>query len=407
MKSILFVSEVPSALEEMRALMWPVSHEWHMMFVPSASEALRTMEQRPFDVLVADMASGDARARGEGGLIAEAAHRHPDMVRLALVEREEEAASLRSLGAAHEYLPKPFNPEAVVASATRALTLRALLHSASLKRIVAQIDSLPTVPMLYLRLLDELRSPEPSIVKAASLIASDVGMSAKILQLVNSAFFAFRHYIQGVRQAVTLLGLRTTKDLVLSVKIFSQFDDSRLPGFSIDQVSSHCVSTATLAKVIADAEDVHPGLVDDTFMAGLLHDVGKLIFADKLPHLYAKAFDFAAAHRVPLWEAEERLFGATHAEIGAYLMGLWGVPDPIVEALAYHHCPTACRSTAFSPLTALHVADVLDNETDRRPRRWPTAKVDYPYLESLGLQDRLTRWMELARGLRHQQQPVG
>jgi putative nucleotidyltransferase with HDIG domain len=219
------------------------------------------------------------------------------------------------------------------------------------------MDALPSVPSLYLEMAEELQSPEPSIQKVGQIIARDPGMTAKILQLANSAFFGLRRRLSNPADAVAYLGLDHVQHLFLAVHAFSQFTPPPTTSFSIELLWEHSVATAALAKSIAKQEEASKDIIEDAFTAGLLHDIGKLMLACRLSRSHAEAAYRAKMRGIPLWVAEHEVLSATHAEVGAYLLGLWGLPDGVVESVAYHHCPVNCANNSFCALTALHAAD--------------------------------------------------
>jgi putative nucleotidyltransferase with HDIG domain len=241
--------------------------------------------------------------------------------------------------------------------------------------------------------VDELNSPNSSIQKIAEIISSDVGMTAKILQLSNSAFFGLSQHVNSPLRAVNILGLDTIKALIMTVQIFSQFDRWTPAGFSIADLWTHSMRCGVLAKTIAKAEGQERIAVEDAFMGGLLHDVGKLVLIANLPDRYREALALADESKRPLWETERELVGTTHAQVGAYLMGLWGLPDRIVEAIAFHHNPAECLDQSFSTLTAVHVADALDHDLSTSGDPNIATRLSSEYLQTLQLADRLPAWV--------------
>jgi HD-like signal output (HDOD) protein len=224
-------------------------------------------------------------------------------------------------------------------------------------------------------------------------------MTAKILQLVNSAFFGLQRSIATPTEAVRILGLATIKTLILSVHIFTHCDMAMLRALSLHMLWQHSLVIAACAKCIIEAEGGDHSMADEAFTAGLLHDVGKLVLAINLPQLYSAACTRAQEQSLPDWEGERVTYGATHPEVGAYLLRLWGLPDTLVEALAYHHRPRACPTRALSPLMAVHVANALGDENEA-PKHMDS--VDRRYLEELGLDDRLAHWHKQCQPLLEQ-----
>jgi len=216
--------------------------------------------------------------------------------------------------------------------------------------------------------------------------------------LVNSAFFGLPRQITDPVQATSLLGLDTIRSLVLSCQVFSQFDAAGIGPFSLTSLWHHSLRVAAYARQIALAEDWDLKTVDAVFAAGLLHDAGKLALAADLPEQYDAVLSHARENGVSVEEAEREIVGATHADVGAFLMELWGLPDPLVEAIAYHHAPANCPEQAFSPLTAVHAANVLAHTLhEMEPGTAPT--LDRDYLAALGVGDRATAWEKLCRSV--------
>jgi len=254
------------------------------------------------------------------------------------------------------------------------------------------------VPSVYAELVAELRSPHASIQRVAAIMSKDVGMTAKVLQLVNSAFLGLRYRVTNSTQAVAALGLNTIRSLVLSVQVFSQFASERVRGLSVDWIMRHSMATAALAREIAKDMQAKPHVIDDAFMAGLLHDTGWLLLADRVSERYGEVLDTARRDGMPIWQAEMQTLGANHGQAGAYLLGLWGLPDPIVETLAFHHEPARCDQRAFGALAAVHVADALSQQQDPPDPDVAVSDVAEDYLAGLGLADRLDKWRSMAPG---------
>jgi len=219
-------------------------------------------------------------------------------------------------------------------------------------------------------------------------------MTAKILQLVNSAFFGVGSHISDTGEAATRLGLDVIKALVLSIGIFSQFDKNRVKdsSFSIEKLWKHSFEVAGIARRIAVAEKVEKKVADECFLAGLLHEIGTLILEDNFSEEYVRARELSISQDIPLYQAEHEVFGATHAAVGAYLLGLWSLNDGVVEAVAFHHQPQLAESSGFSPLVAVHVADMLV-QSGYIDGIKPTAEEgEFALLKDIGLEERLERW---------------
>ncbi len=386
-RKVLFVDDEPNLLEGLRRMLRPLRDEWDVAFAGSGAEALELLDRTPFDVVVTDM-----RMPGMDGaqLLAEVRGRHPRAVRIVLTGQSSREAVLRAVNVAHRQLTKPCDPELLKAAVRRACALRDLLSGGTLLTLLSRIESVPSMPDTYAEVVRELESSDSSLRKVGALIARDVGMSAKILQMVHSAFFGVRFHVSSPAQAVVCLGAETTKALVLAATIFSRFAPGQLGPFSIDEVWAHSRAVARLAREVARAEGCAQKDVEYAAMAGLLHDTGKLVLAGYLPEQYRQALALAAERGLSACAAEREVFGSTHAEVGAYLFGLWGLPDPIVEAVAWHHSPGDCPAGGFGPLAAVHVADALAHGPDG-------GRLDRDYLARLGVAGREAVWQELLR----------
>ena len=333
-KQVLFVDDDSMILQGLKRMLRGLRDEWDMTFVYSGSEALDKMANGVFDVIVTDMRMPEMNG---AQLLNEVKKRHPHMVRVILSGQSDNDMIMKTLKSAHQYLAKPCDADALKSTISRAFALRDLLVQEGLKRLVSQMESLPSLPSLYTQIVELIQSPDGSIKQIGEVIAQDLAMTAKILQLVNSAFFGIPRHISNPAQAAGMLGLDTIKALVLTTGIFSKFEQKRFVHFGIETLWNHSIKTGAIAKKIADKESADKHLSDNAFMAGLLHDVGKLVLMANVPDKYKAVIETIKEQNITLNQAEQSVFGTSHAEVGAYLAGLWGLPDAIVEAVAFHH----------------------------------------------------------------------
>ena len=391
MKKLLFVDDEPLVLQGIQRQLRIMRDEWELSFADSGPKALELLAQSPVDVLVTDMLMP-----GMDGvqLLTEVMARHPTVVRLVLSGHADREAVLRLVGPAHQYLSKPCNPQELRAAIARSVAVRDLLASEQLKQLTSRIHCLPTLPASHAQLTEELHKPEPSVEQVARIVSKDMGMTTKILQLVNSAFFGLSQPASNVEEAVMYLGLTTIRALVVSTQVFSQFDKHVVKTFSIDSVAQHCWLTGVMARRIAEAEQRDPKVSDQCFLAGLVHDLGYLILAAGLPEQYRNVLRKAADSGCPIWEVERAELNASHAEVGAYLLGLWGLPTPVIEAVAFHHRPAAATTCEFSPVIAVHAADVFAQSLTALPAEQAGLEIDLAHLGALGLGERVEHWRE-------------
>jgi len=389
--SVLFVDDEPRILQGLRRMLHTMRQQWDMAFVSGGRQALEVFSQKAVDVVVTDM-----RMPGMNGveLLSAVQERYPKTVRIVLSGHSDKDLILKAVSPTHQYLSKPCDAEQLIATITRSCNLNALLTKDCVRRIVARMDALPSLPSLYAQIMDEVQSADVSMQKIGHIVARDPAMSAKILQLVNSSFFGLPRRIADPQHAVNLLGLETIKALVLTTEIFSAFDSRNLSDAFIEGLWQHSLRTGDLAARIAKNESLDRMARDHSQMAGLLHDVGKLVLAARLPDDYAALSRRLAARpdqeRIAV---EQEIFGATHAEVGAYLLGLWGLPDPIVEAVLHHHSPTG---RDFDALAAVCVADMLikGSLSADDPAQVP-ADADADYLSGIHWPEKARAWQEL------------
>ncbi len=394
MKRILFVDDEPMVLEGLQRMLRSMRGEWEMEFLDSGAKALLRMWQCPFDAIVSDMHMPNMNG---ADLLNEVMMHFPQTVRLVLSGHADQDLILKCVGATHQYLSKPCDAEMLKSIIQRASSVESSLHNERIQKLVARMDRLPTIPTLYTQILESVRNPYTTIEEVGDIIGRDIGMTTKILKLVNSGFFGLGWKISSPAEAANYLGLDLIRSLVLSVNAFSQFDSMPIESFSLESLLNHSLQTAAAAKTIALEETADRSLADQSFIAGMLHDVGKIVLAANFPKECATAFQFAARGGVTFAAAEKEIFGADHASIGGYLLGLWGLPPPVVEAIAFHHHPNLNSKKTFTPLAAVHVANVFVHDQASQPCAFRVSPIDGNYLEELSLSDHIDSWRAAAQ----------
>jgi HD-like signal output (HDOD) protein len=389
MKRILFVDDEPLILAGLQNLLRKQRKVWDMVFVDSAEKALVKLADAPFDVIVSDM-----RMPGMDGatLLKAVQAQYPDVVRIVLSGHAELETALRSVSVAHQFLSKPCDATALQAVVDRACGLQALLNDDAIRRAVGTVGRLPSAPKVYTAVTRALEDPATSLQELARLIEQDMAISAKILQLVNSAFFGLPQRVTGIQQALSYLGANMLRRVLLSVETFSMFDQAKTAAFfSMEDLQAHSNAVALVASKLITGEPRS----GDAFMAGTLHDVGKLILAVHAPEHAKRALNLALERKIPLFVAEQELYGVTHAEVGAYLLGIWGLPYAIVEAVAHHHAPTRVEHPTFDVVDAVYVAQALVSEVSKASKASAAPPhFDSAYLKAFGVESKLPAWRE-------------
>jgi putative nucleotidyltransferase with HDIG domain len=376
---IVFVDDEINILEGMRRAFHRMRGEWSMEFLPSGAAALESLANTPADVIVSDM-----RMPGMDGwqLLTEVKRLYPQTVRLVLSGQADSTSVMRAVGTAQVYLAKPCACDEVKAAIAQTQRLRQLLSSDRLALLVGSVGMLPSAPVAFQNILTCLQDPAASLVDAARIIARDVAMTANIMKLVNSAFFGSRRPIITVERAVAYLGMDTLGALVLGHGVFKQSGPSVIAGFSLEQLWQHSLQTGSAARAIAFAENFSAAKADEAFLAGVLHDVGKVVFATR-----ASSTHDSTASEGPASQMQEH-----HAEVGAYLLGLWGFPNSIVEAVAFHHTPSRLAEKSLSLTGIIHIADRLVHQRCDNASSQIDQGMEPGYLEGLGLDDCTSRW---------------
>jgi len=389
MKRILFVDDESNVLQGLRRMLRPLRDAWEIETAESGDAALKLLQESAFDVIVSDM-----RMPGMSGteLLTRVREKYPQMVRIMLSGESDQENLMRAVDCTHQYLSKPCDAATLKATVDHACALKNFLENAPLRRLVSRLHSLPSLPVLYTQVVQELSSPEPSIEKISRIITRDPGMTAKLLQLVNSSFFSFYTHVTDPSRAIMILGLDKIRSLVLSIHIFTSLKDAESERFNLQALWDHNLMTAQCAKRISASFSGDTKFQEQAYMAGLLHDIGKIILIANLPGDFEKVFspqpETASAH-----DAEIAAFGAGHGETGAYLLGLWGLPPEIVQAVAFHHNPGTAPDPSPSPLTCVHAANCLLAEKQPLPYQ-SAAILDADYLARLGVQNLLPAWQE-------------
>lgn len=404
MKRILFVDDEVNVLEGLQRMLRPQRNEWEMSFAPGAQAALTMLESSPYDVVVSDMRMP---VMDGAALLNVVREKYPAALRFVLSGYTELQASFRAVPVAHQFLVKPCDPDQLRTAIQRATSLSEVLNSKLLASLVGSLQDLPSLPKTYGELRRALSDPEIAVEDVVKIVERDVAISAKILQLVNSAFFGITRDVTQIKTAVSYLGLNILQNLVLSAEVFRAFQPKKpIPGFSVEEFHLHSQYAARIAGKIPLKNEMQGGSV----AAALLHDVGKLVIAERSPEHFVRALSGAREDRRPLYAIEEELIGISHADVGAYLLSLWGLPYPVVEAVAHHHHPERVPHDKMNMITLVYAANILAHE--HAPKGPDSLEMAYdeiqPELAGMnGMEQSVAMWHKLSEEAIHELQPAG
>lgn len=395
-RRILFVDDDELILRSMeRVLRRPAAESgWQLCFATDGDSALEEMNRAPIEVLLCD--ANMAKMSG-ATLLRRVQERDPSVVRILLSGHTGLDVLRTALPYAHQFLPKPCDGQLLRSTLESACGVRGLLAHPEMRHVVGSSNQLPSAPRTFIELSNALANPHTSARTVSEIIERDIAISARVLELVSSVFCGLPRAVTSIGGAVAHLGVEVVKAIVLSVEVSRMFPLTQaVPDFSVDALQRRCMKVSQLAQRLLGHE---PG-GDVLLVAGLLQDTGQIVLASRAAARFAMALDIADDRKQPLHEVELELFGASHAEVGAYLLGLWGLPQRVVSAVADHLEPQRTHHRIFDAAAALYVANHLIEDADvpaldEVPPH--SVALDLGYLRGAGVAHQLDDWRCLAR----------
>ena len=396
MKRVLFVDDEVFVLDGLKRMLRRMRTQWEMDFVDSGEAALQMMAQKEFDVIVSDMRMPNMNG---AELLNEVKDLHPNTIRFILSGYSDKDLILKSLDSTHQYLAKPCDPETLKTRILRATSLQESISNDALKNLISQLGELPTLPALYEEILSLLRQPDVSSECLGDAIKKDIGMTAKILKFANSGYVGLKRKISGMNDAVSYLGMDYIRSIILTIGAFGRLKQFQIDGSTLEDFWDNSLMVAEAAKAITISQNSSRTMAEESYVGGLLHACGKLILSANFPSKYVEVNKMVEEDGMPLLDAEVKIFGAHHGQVGAFILGLWGLAGPIVEAVHWYRNPSNSIPVDFQPLTSVHVASSLIFEPGDEKEDLPSdsglfnnAELDKDYLEKIGLLNRLEDW---------------
>jgi HD-like signal output (HDOD) protein/CheY-like chemotaxis protein len=385
MKHILFVDDEPHVLDSLRDALRTRRHEWSMAFARGSDAALAELDRHEYDVVVSDM-----RMPGMDGadLLAKVRDVQPSTVRIVLSGHADLDVLMRATAVSHRFVAKPCDTTELIRVVERSCAIAELAEREDRRRTATRAAELPCIPGIYHELSAMLGAANVSIEEVGALVEQDIAVSARVLQLANSGFFGGTRRMSRITDAVTLLGVGPLKALVLSAGALGAFEPTPpIEGFSLEQIQRRGIAVAAVTRTI-----LPPGVDQDTAVAAaMLRDVGLLVLAVEEPARLAATIATSLREYRSLAAVEYDEIGVSHAEVGAHLLALWGLPHTIVEAVAFHHRPEAAHDPALDPVAAVAIGDSLVRDAEGR-----APSLDLAFVERLGVTDRLPEWRAAA-----------
>lgn len=395
LKRVLFIDSNEIVLQTYKEQFQYKGEDWQAFFVPDATSAMEILTYSAIDIVIADLKMPIVDNEPVFALIKKG---WPKVVRVIVSSIPASAKDTELISLSHRFIMKPANIADLETIINEIYYLQRIVLNDETRKVAAQIDSIPALPDIFKQLTDEINSSNPSMKRVGEIIAKDVGLSADILKMINSPYFGLKNQVSSPEHATKLLGLEVVKGVALSTSLVKSFALTGIDMQRVERVVEHSLITANITKLILESEKVSPLLVDMAFSAAILHDVGYLMFASSevISEKYQGAIEISEASFRPLWEVEREILGTTHGEVGAYLLGLWGFPDSIIEAIAFHHSPSKAAGDSSMILCALHLADIFTDEIFPQLSFGSPGGVDYSFLERMHISSHKDTWRQMA-----------
>jgi HD-like signal output (HDOD) protein len=384
MMRLLFVDDDPQALDQMRRELIHARLHYDAVFVDSGESALAALSGGEFDAIISDLRMPDMDGPA---LLSEVRERYPSVVRVCMSGGIDDADFMRAMPVTHQFLSKPCVGEVLRDVVERACSLRSILQHEGIRALVGGLNSLPATAHTFEELSQAMTQPNTHTADISRIVSKDQALCVKTLQLVNSAFFRRGSPITSISTAVTFVGMEMIKSLALSASVFNALDAS--PGCSrlLKDLQTRSMRKAHFARALLK-DSRH---AEEAFTAALLLDVGQAVLALCSPEMFCEVIRIARESKRPWHEVEREAFGVAHPEVGAYLLGLWGLPLELIEAVAYHHTPSRVQHAQTAMLAAVHVADAVVDATADQPEKL-LDKLDAAFIARTAVNRCLSEW---------------
>jgi HD-like signal output (HDOD) protein len=380
---ILLVDDEPMLLTAFRRTLHQERPAWTVATAGTREEALAILTREAFDVVVTEILAGGA------GFLEEIHRASPSMIRVVLSGQPRLDLMEAQEGHFHRFLSKPVDPDILVDILEELALREGDVLGENARKFVAGIKGIPSLPTIYVQIRTLLSAEDVAMGTLVSLVQTDLGIASKLLKLVNSAYFSLERKVTDLRQAINMLGLETVRTVVLVRGAMEALQALAPGGLDLDLLWRHSRGVANGARSIASGEGQPPGIMEDAYSLGLLHDIGRVILAMEPSVDYRQVEEDRVRNRRTLVGAERALFGTDHPSVGAQVLSLWGLPPEFCRRIREHHAPSLPRE-GFPAGLALYAADgygagpgdpFRDGQTDERilatddpgrPARWAT-----------------------------------
>jgi HD-like signal output (HDOD) protein/CheY-like chemotaxis protein len=350
---ILLVDGDADLLQARRQAFWKSHRHWEVLLAQTGGEALQLLSRDPVDIVIVDLHLADLEA---SELVQRLRETHPGVVRIALAEPAPSEWMEQAEEQFHRVFLKPLEASFLI-DAVESLNIEDdETNVRAIRAFVAGLGRIPSLPSLYTELVTLLEREDTGVGEVARLVRQDLGVASQVLKLANSVHFASSRPVSEIGQAIARVGMDSLRALVLFRGLLSTFD-TRLPqGLDLEKLWFHSFQVATGVRRLTILEG-QTGLADMAFSVGLLHDVGLVVLATDPSHRYAAVLERAQLGRIPLTVLEHETYGVDHAQVGAHLLSLWGLPSSFCRPIREHHAPPPSTGAGFSLSAALHLSD--------------------------------------------------
>jgi putative nucleotidyltransferase with HDIG domain len=356
---VLFVDDDPVLRELYASLSADLRNDYDVLTAGSGKEGVELLKSNAFDVVVSDLTMP-----GMDGMqfLGHVVRTQPDSARIIISGYLDRLKISQCLFVGHRYFNKPCDLKALSVLLLRLAGFKEIVANQKIRGVIGGLGSLPGPPDTYLRLEQVLHSPYSSVNDVAAVVEQDISVTAKLLQIVNSAQFGVARQIVSPTEAVQLVGVEVVRGLVLGLQAFSVYKSNPSRKGPPTDLWEHSLRIALVARRIAQGNHFSHEICEKAFLGGLLHDIGKIVMMANGPEEYEESLALAQGSKLPVYEAEKRQFGASHAQIGAYLLALWGIQDDVVKLVEHHHSLDTFPDKDCSALAAVHAAHALEGK---------------------------------------------